>query len=103
MIGYYIWAVYHPNYGLQPGPIASHTPDGIDPGAYSVDLPELPPHRDLSDQEKVALLSIAVDNSNSDESNYHVAEVSSVMPGEADFTGDSSQGSGSNANSTGVP
>jgi hypothetical protein len=104
MIGYYIWAVYHPNYGSNNNnESANNTITGIGVDPYGDDIPQLPPHRDLSNQEKLALLAIPLDDSNSDESNFHVAEVAAVMPGEADNVGDSSHSSESNANSTGVP
>jgi hypothetical protein len=99
MISYYVWAVYHPNYNFENQATNAPINRVGDPDGFP-DLPQLTPHRDLSDQEKVALLSIPLDDSTSDDSNLHVAEVASVTPSDTDYPGDA--GRNMNSDSTNV-
>ena len=91
MIGFYIYTVYHQKFGPEDnGPVAGAFNNGPGPGGPFDDYqpPTLPQHRDLSSEEKLALLSIPLDDSTTDESNLHVAEVASVTPVDADFSSD---------------
>lgn len=102
MIGYYIWAVYHPNYDIGGGGSSSNPVAIRDPDPIGDEYPQLPPHRDLSNQEKLALLSIPMDDSATDESNFHVAEVAAVTHGDADFPADANVNT-PGVNTTGEP
>ncbi|MGA2443611.1 MAG: hypothetical protein ABSH08_21875, partial [Tepidisphaeraceae bacterium] len=90
LVGSYIWAVYH--HLLDPRSISDNNPPiGLtfpDPYIEGDALPNTPQHRDLSNEEKVALLSIPLEDSTSDESNLHVAEVAAVIPSDAENSGD---------------
>jgi len=95
LVGSYIWAVYH--HLLDPRSINPNPPVGlltpVDP--YEDAIPNAPQHRDLSNEEKIALLSIPLEDSKSDESNLHVAEVAAVIPSDAENSSD--------ANAQGLP
>ncbi|MGD0770901.1 MAG: hypothetical protein ABSB42_22185 [Tepidisphaeraceae bacterium] len=89
LVGSYIWAVYH--HLLDPRSISDNNPPvSVTPDPYfdGDALPNAPQHRDLSNEEKVALLSIPLEDSTSDESNLHVAEVAAVIPSDAENSGD---------------
>jgi len=109
LVGSYIWAVYH--HLLDPSSINQNPPIGFitPPDPYESDaIPNAPQHRDLSNEEKVALLSIPLEDSTSDESNLHVAEVAAVIPSDAenssDANGTGAQGPhSSDLNATGEP
>jgi anti-sigma-K factor RskA len=93
LVGCYIWAVYHH--------LLTYKPPGREPTV-------LLPHRELSVDEKVALLSMPMEDSTSDESNLHVAEVAAATPSDAENFGDinsagSSPAGGSDWNATGEP
>jgi hypothetical protein len=80
LVGYYIWAVYHPVLTHEENPVAPYITDEANPFNPD-DISPLPPARDLSAQEKLALLSNSLADSASDEtSNLHVAEVAAVIP-----------------------
>jgi hypothetical protein len=85
LITYYIWAVYH-----APGPALVNG--------------NMPP-RDLSDDERLALLYNSLDESNSPDtseaSNLRVAEVASLTPAGSEDVLDTN--AGSDSNSTGEP
>jgi hypothetical protein len=96
LVGSYIWAVYH--HLLDPRSINPDAPVGLltPPDPYESDaIPNAPQHRDLSNEEKIALLSIPLEDSTSDESNLHVAEVAAVIPSDAENSSD--------ANAQGLP
>ncbi|HEX4053427.1 MAG TPA: hypothetical protein VHX86_04105 [Tepidisphaeraceae bacterium] len=80
LVGYYVWAVYHPpGRSINPRDIAYRS-DELYPGD-SDEFGALPQARELSSREKVAILTNSLDDSASDEtSNLHVAEVAAVMP-----------------------
>jgi ElaB/YqjD/DUF883 family membrane-anchored ribosome-binding protein len=116
LVGSYIWAVYHHlldfprrmnDYDNAPGSLARLS----DP-YENEQFPIAPQHRDLSNEEKLALLSIPLEDSTSDESNLHVAEVAAVIPSDAENSGQTNaeglpsaaQGShSSDLNATGEP
>lgn len=94
MLGYYIWLVYtRPFGGGLPSPQgddqAINSPDQTPP---EDEIPSSPAPRVLSSEEKVALLSSSLEESNSEDSNLHVAEVAAVVPSDAENGGDSSRG-----------
>ena len=96
LVGCYIWAVYH--YLLNPRSIYDNNQQAfVGPlNPFETEpLPNAPQHRDLSNEEKAALLSIPLEDSTSDESNLHVAEVAAVIPSDAENSGD--------ANAQGLP
>jgi anti-sigma-K factor RskA len=87
LVGYYVWAVYDRlDRPITKPPIAEEVDDGI---------PHSPAPRTLSDNEKVALLSNSLEDSNSDESDLHLAEVAAVVPSDGDNSG-TGQGTDSN-------
>jgi len=98
LVGYYVWAVYDRlDRGLpdaSKSQVAQETDDGVTPL-----LTNPPPPRSLSDNEKVALLSNSLEDSNSDESDLHLAEVAAVVPSDSDNSG--SGNSGANNSSAG--
>ena len=110
LVGSYIWAVYHhllDPHGLD-GNNQATIPTFPDPYFSDDALPNTPQHRDLSSEEKVALLSIPLDDSTSDESNLHVAEVAAVIPSDAENSTDanaagSPSAHSSDLNATGEP
>ncbi|MGD0387951.1 MAG: hypothetical protein ABSC42_03265 [Tepidisphaeraceae bacterium] len=94
LVGFYIWAVYHHLLDFHGNPNDNAPLVSADPFENDL-LPNAPQHRDLSDEEKLALLSIPLGDSTSDESNLHVAEVAAVVPSDAENSGD--------ANAEGLP
>jgi hypothetical protein len=97
LVGSYIWAVYHHLLDFQGNMHGNSQVSLVPPlDLYENEpLPNAPQHRDLSNEEKVALLSIPLEDSTSDESNLHVAEVAAVIPSDAENSGD--------ANAQGLP
>ncbi len=90
LVIYYCWAVYHPPVH-NPSSIAyqSEEPDPT----VSDDINSLPPSRELTSQEKLAILTSSLQDSASDEtSNLQLAEVAAVMPADS-----------SDQNATGAP
>jgi hypothetical protein len=88
LIGYYVWAVYHPP--VYRNPTAASEQNSSD---LQADVSPIPPARELTPQEKVALLSSSLEDSASDEaSNLDVAEVAAAAPSD-----------GSDQNATGEP
>ena len=88
LVGYYVWAVYDK---LDQGP-----PKPQDNNQVADDVPPLnnaPPPPQLSADVKEALLSNSLEDSNSDESALHVAEVAAVVPSDMDSS-ESSRDSG---------
>jgi hypothetical protein len=84
LVGYYIWAVYQPTtptHRASPA-IVMGSPYGEEPSPYNPDnISPVPPSRELSSQEKAAILANSLEDSASDEaSNLHVAEVVAVIP-----------------------
>jgi len=81
MIGYYIWAVYQPTPMHRAPPlITMDEPNPLNPD----NITPLPQARELSSQEKVALLANSLEDSASDEAlNLHVAEVAAVIPADS--------------------
>jgi hypothetical protein len=85
LVGYYIWAVYQP--------LTSHHGPRVTIGSPYVDdtnplnpdgIAPLTPSRELSSQEKIALLANSLEDSASDEaSNLHVAEVAAAAPADS--------------------
>jgi hypothetical protein len=89
MIGFYIWTVYNQKLGPEGVPSNQSAFNGPnDPFGSDNELPTLPQHRDLTSEEKLALLSIPLDDSGTEESNLHVAEVASVTPADGDYSSD---------------
>jgi hypothetical protein len=78
LMSYYIWAVYQPTPMHHAPPLITiDEPNPLNPDNIS----PLPQARELSSQEKLALLANSLDDSASDEaSNLHVAEVAAVTP-----------------------
>ncbi len=91
MIGFYIYTVYNQKLGPEGGGSNQPAFNGPNDPFADNELPTLPQHRDLTSEEKLALLSIPLDDSATDESNLHVAEVASVTPADADFSSDGSR------------
>jgi hypothetical protein len=86
LVGYYIWAVYQPTTPQHHNsPVATLSPYGEESNPLNPDnIPPLPQSRELSSQEKVALLANSLADSASDEaSNLHVAEVVAVAPADS--------------------
>lgn len=92
LVSYYVWAVYHPPVHNNNSPTIAYRSD--EPYlADSEGINPLPPSRELTSREKVAILTNSLEDSASDEtSNLHVAEVAAVMPVD-----------GSDQNATGAP
>ncbi|HEY1922466.1 MAG TPA: hypothetical protein VGG44_06845 [Tepidisphaeraceae bacterium] len=83
LVGYYIWAVYQPLTPLHRAPRSGFgTPYAEETNPLNPDdISPLPQSRELSAQEKIALLANSLEDSASDEaSNLHVAEVAAVVP-----------------------
>ncbi|MGD0461311.1 MAG: hypothetical protein ABSB74_02365 [Tepidisphaeraceae bacterium] len=83
LVGYYIWAVYQPMPLHHTSPISVTDRDEYNP-LNPDDISPLPQARELSSQEKLALLANSLDDPASDEaSNLHVAEVVAVTPADS--------------------
>jgi hypothetical protein len=82
VVGYYIWAVYQPA-KLPPPPPSSIVTDEYNP-VNPDDISPVPQARELSSQEKLALLANSLEDSASDEaSNLDVAQVAAVTPADS--------------------
>ncbi len=85
LVGYYIWAVYQPTTPQHHGSTNTISPYADESSSLNPDnIPPLPQSRELSSEEKVALLTNSLEDSASDEaSNLHVAEVVAVAPADS--------------------
>jgi hypothetical protein len=86
LVGYYIWAVYQPTTPMHhPSRVTIGSPYGEEPSPFNPDnISPVPPSRELSSQEKMALLTNSLEDSASEEaSNLHVAEVAAVTPADS--------------------
>jgi hypothetical protein len=79
LVGYYIWAAYtyHPALRNTPMAYQSETSPDLDEPS------DVPRARDLTPQEKVAILASSLEDSSSDDANLRIAEVAAGSPSDS--------------------